>query len=120
MNNYDDIINLKRPISRHPKMSIEERSSLFSSFDPLDGYDESIKLSNIFKEEKATLTDDEKQIINNKLKNSNNIDSITYYDEKLYKYMKEYSKIKKIDVINRVVILDNNKKININDIKKID
>lgn len=120
MNNYDDIINLSRPISKHPKMSIEERSSLFSSFDPLDGYDESIQLSNIIKEEKVILTDEEKEIINEKLNNKESISSIIYYDNSKYKYVKVNYKIKKIDILNKMVILENNNKIYIDDIKKVD
>ena len=32
MGNYDDIINLSRPKSNHPKMSLYQRSAQFASF----------------------------------------------------------------------------------------
>ena len=120
MNDYEDIINLERPKSKHPKMPIEERSALFSSFDPLDGYDESIKKSNIIKDEKRILSEEEKQIINDKLLNKDKINSIVYYDNKIFKYVRTFSKLKKIDIINKQILLDNHIKINIDDIKKID
>ena len=120
MNEYEDIINLERPKSKHLKMSIEERAALFSSFDPLDGYDESIKKSNVIKEDKVILSEEEKQIINNKLINKDKINSIIYYDNKSFKYLKTFSKLKKIDIIKKEVVLENYLKIKIDDIKRID
>ena len=43
MNNYDDIINLNRPISKHSHQSIESRASQFAPFAALVGYDSAIK-----------------------------------------------------------------------------
>ena len=43
MGKYDDIINLKRPVSKHPKMSLYQRSAQFAPFSALTGYDEIIK-----------------------------------------------------------------------------
>ena len=41
--NYEDIINLKRPISeKHLKMSIKDRAAQFAPFAALKGYDDSI------------------------------------------------------------------------------
>lgn len=117
MNNYDDIINLDRPISKHPKMSIEERAAIFSSFDPLEGYNEKIDESNILKEEKIELSEEEKEVINNKIKNNNILYNIIYYDK--YKYKSIVGKIKKIDIINKQIILDNKLKILIDNIKEI-
>ena len=50
MGNYDDIINLKRPISKHPKMSLYQRSAQFAPFAALTGYEGQVK-------ETARLTD---------------------------------------------------------------
>lgn len=50
MDNYKDIINLSRPVSKKPKMSLEQRSAQFASFSALTGYEElvneTIKLTN--------------------------------------------------------------------------
>ena len=44
MGNYDDIINLKRPISKHPKMSLYQRSAQFAPFAALVGFEERVKI----------------------------------------------------------------------------
>ena len=36
---YQDILTLSRPISKHPKMSIENRAKLFTPFSALRGFD---------------------------------------------------------------------------------
>ena len=40
MKNYDDIINLNRPISNHVKMPLYKRAAQFSPFAALTGYDD--------------------------------------------------------------------------------
>lgn len=41
--NYDDIINLSRPLSRkHPKMSLHDRAAQFAPFAALTGYEDAI------------------------------------------------------------------------------
>ena len=37
INKYEDIINLSRPISKHPKMSLYQRSAQFAPFSALTG-----------------------------------------------------------------------------------
>ena len=36
---YQDILHLSRPISKHPKMSVENRAKLFTPFSALRGFD---------------------------------------------------------------------------------
>ena len=36
---YQDILTLSRPISKHPKMSTENRAKLFTPFSALRGFD---------------------------------------------------------------------------------
>ena len=40
---YEQIINLERPKSRHPKMSLEARAGQFSAFNALTGHEEAIE-----------------------------------------------------------------------------
>lgn len=40
--NYDDIIKLKRPVSKYPKMPIEKRAAQFAPFAALTSYHEII------------------------------------------------------------------------------
>lgn len=43
MGKYDDIINLSRPESKHPKMSLHQRSAQFAPFAALNGYEGQIQ-----------------------------------------------------------------------------
>ena len=43
MGKYDDIINLKRPVSKHPKMSLYQRSAQFAPYSALTGYEGQVK-----------------------------------------------------------------------------
>ena len=85
MSKYDDIINLERPISKHPKLSIDSRAAQFAPFAALTGYDEQVKETARLTKEKVILDDDALEKINNKLdyisKNINeNIEvNITYF-----------------------------------------
>ena len=76
MGNYDDIINLKRPISKHPKMSLYQRSAQFAPFAALTGYEDSLKEVARLTDRKIELSEEEKwkiglkidYLINNKVK----------------------------------------------------
>ena len=48
--NYNDIIHLSRPKSKHPRMSLHQRSAQFAPFAALTGYEGQVK-------ETARLTD---------------------------------------------------------------
>lgn len=96
MSNYDDIINLKRPVSKYPKLSDEKRAALFMPFSALTGYDDKIK--EIHKEtyKKVDIDDDLKNILNKKIyyiskhiKENNEI-SFVYFekDKQQYKTIK--------------------------------
>ena len=85
MENYDDIINLKRPVSKHPKMSLYQRSAQFAPFAALTGYEGQVKetarqtYKKIELDEEIKLKLDLKiQIIQEMLHNNPEIE-ITYY-----------------------------------------
>ncbi len=44
---YEEIINLSRPQSRHSKMSLEARAGQFSAFNALSGHEEAIEQTDI-------------------------------------------------------------------------
>ena len=67
MNNYDDIINLDRPVSKRPSSSMESRASQFAPFAALVGYDSEIKETARLTDKKAVLDESQKEIISNKL-----------------------------------------------------
>lgn len=127
MSKYDDIINLKRPESRHMPMSIANRSAQFAPFSALTGYDEAIRETSRVTSEKHELSDGKIEIINDKLNyiKRNNIKrvKITYFVKDKFKsggeYITEELEIKKIDIYNeKLVCLKLN--ISFDDILEID
>ena len=129
MENYDDIINLHRPISKHPQMSLYQRSAQFAPFAALTGYEGQIK-------EKARITDrrielDEEmklildlkiQVIKEMLSDNPEVE-ITYFIPDTRKDGGKYetiiNNVKKIDSYNEHIIMQNNLKIEIKEIINI-
>ena len=67
-NKYEDIINLKKPISKiHKQMSVENRAMQFMPFSALTGYEEQIKEEERITEEKVDVNEEKKLEINQKL-----------------------------------------------------
>ena len=85
MSKYDDIINLSRPRSKHPKLSIDSRAAQFAPFAALTGYDEQVKETARLTSNKSILDDDVIDKINNKLDyinkniNDNILVNVTYF-----------------------------------------
>ena len=81
MNKYEDIVNLSRPVSSHPKMSIENRAKIFIPFAALTGYNESILEEGRLVDTKKVLDKDKIEEINSILSNINKdtIYKITYF-----------------------------------------
>ena len=51
MKENEEYLLRKRPESRRPKMSIEDRAKQFGAFDPLTGFGEAIRLKELEMEE---------------------------------------------------------------------
>lgn len=130
MNNYDDIINLDySKIKKKNGMPISSRAAIFSPFAALTGYDDAIEETVRITENEIYIDEDYKEIINSKLINiEKNIKSnpeieITYFikDNKKAggKYIDKLIKVKRIDLINNIIISTNNERININNIVDI-
>ena len=129
MNNYDDIINLDHYNSlKRPRMSILSRASIFSPFSALNGYNEAIyEASRVTKCEKE-LEDNKKDLINYKLNEIKDLLNpkilVTYFIKDKTKsggeYITKVITLKKIDILNNILILSDKTKININDIIDIE
>ena len=129
MNNYDDIINLNRPISKHKHMTIEERSAQFAPFAALVGYDNAVKETARLTENKIEMNDEQQDMLNFKLRylydnlNNKNEVTITHFvkDNKKVggKYINTIGIIKQIDPIQENIKLNNNVIIYMNDIINI-
>ena len=128
--NYDDIINLPHYKSiKHPRMTIEARSAQFAPFSALVGYEDAVKETERLTDKKIEIDDGLKQILNNKLQYIlDNIDklpeiTITYFIPDNIKtggkYIDKTGIIKKINMINKYIILQDKTKIFINEIINI-
>lgn len=127
IHNYDDIINMPRHISsKHPQMKIIDRAAQFAPFAALTGHKESINEASRITDSKKELDENQKEILNNKLNYILlNLDKlleikITYFQADLKKSVGKYvtvlASIKKIDEYNKVLVLNNGKKIKIDDL----
>lgn len=64
---YDDIINLSRPVSGHPRMELKDRAKIFSPFAALKGYEEAVQDKRKLRVNRVELSDEEKEELNRKL-----------------------------------------------------
>lgn len=121
-NNYDDIIDLPRHVSKvHPQMSISDRAAQFAPFSALTGYKDAIIEVDRYTQEFIELDDSEKEVIGQKLyilnehKKENIQIEITYFDPDKKKkggiYKKVQSVFKCYDVLKDMIVLENNVKI---------
>lgn len=129
---YDDIINLPHHVSPvHPPMTRADRAAQFSPFAALTGYEAVIREEGRVTDEMTELDEDAKAILNEKLKLLQNhiLDgsllevSITFFqpDEKKTggAYITADGLVKKIDLYDRVVIMEDGQRIPIDAIEEI-
>lgn len=117
MSKYDDIINLNRPVSKHPKLSISSRAAQFAPFAALTGYDEQVKETARFTSKKVILDEDALEKINNKLDfinkniNDNILVNVTYFIPDKKKSGGRYAEVKgivtKIKLVEEYITIDN-------------
>ena len=122
MSKYDDIINLNRPTSNHPKRPISARAAQFASFKSLQGYEDDIKEQGRYVDKKIEVTEDKKESLDNiisKIDLTSKV-RIKYFKKDLYKdggkYLYKVGLIKKIDEINKKIVFEDKEEINLNDI----
>lgn len=115
MDNYSDIINLSRPVSKRPRMSLEQRSAQFAPFAALTGYEGQVKETARLTNKKIEINEELKEILNQKIqliqkkiKEQPQIE-ITYFipDSKKEggKYETVTNSVKKIDTYKGEIIL---------------
>lgn len=128
-NMYDDIIDIKYPFDLgHVRMSNYERCAQFMPFSALTGYGDAVKETARITNDKIILDEELKEVLDNKLcliKNMFSLKpvvSITYFvPDKIKsggKYESVLGVVKKIDLYNNIVII-NDKKIFIENIINI-
>ncbi len=117
MDNYSDIINLSRPVSKRPRMSLEQRSAQFAPFAALTGYEGQVKETARLTDKRIELNEELKeildlkiQLIQEKIKEQPDV-TITYFipDDKKQggKYKTVTNSVKKIDTYkNEIILID--------------
>jgi len=129
--NYDDIINLPHHVSpTRPRMSMIDRAAQFSPFSALTGHDSAVKETARLTDQRIELSEDMKSEINDRLlfiaerKKEKTEIEITYFkpDEKKEggAYITAFGSVKKINEYERVIIMNDGPKIQIDDIISID
>ena len=114
---YRDMIHLSRPISRHPKMSVENRAKLFTPFSALRGFDIEIltKEQDRLLVSQVTLDADQQELIRHRLNalRSGQWVTVTYFrSEKelegilLGEYVIQTGKVRRVDDFYQVLALD--------------
>lgn len=128
---YDDMFDLPHPTSpKHPRMSIIDRAAQFSPFAALTGHEAAIRETARLTDRRVELDEDEKVALNSKLQIiAEHLPErpevcITYFQADDRKAGGSYEPVigvvKKIDDLQRIVALENGKRISIEDIFEID
>ena len=128
MGAYDDIIHLPHPTSpRHPRMPMIDRAAQFSPFQALTGYREAIQETARVTGEKAELTEEEKAVLDEKLRlltDTGNEAAFTFFQPDGKKSGGAYSTvlgaIKKLDPLEGRLVLSDGTTILIDDILEIE
>ena len=128
MGAYDDIINLPHPTSaKHPRMPMADRAAQFSPFQALSGFGSAIRETARVTGERVELTEDEKAILDEKLRlllETGGEAIFTYFLPDGKKeggaYVAAIGTVKKIDPLEGCVILTDRTAIPIEDILEIE
>ena len=124
MGAYDDIINIPHPTStKHPRMPMIDRAAQFTPFQALTGYGAAIQETARLTGEKAELTEEAKAVLDEKLRllmDTGGEAIFTYFlhDEKKSggAYVMAAGSLKKLDPLQRRIILTDGTSIPIEDI----
>lgn len=109
MDKYDHIINLPHHVSsKRPQMSMMDRAAQFSPFAALTGYDAAIQETGRLTDEKIELGEEEKAVLDRK----------QHY--LCGTYVTAIGNLKRIDEIERVLILTDGCKIPLDDVVDIE
>ena len=145
---YSEVLRRGKPVHekfdsfsvKHPSMPLEKRAKIFSPFDALKGFDEAISSKNVIYEDRKTLSEEDMQILDQKLcllqqftmngksARVNRIPvEITYFrlledldmQEAKGSYLTDGGILLKVDDFSRMLILNDDKRIPIDDIISI-
>ncbi len=128
MGKYDDMINLPRPEPVRARMGGLERAAQFAPFAALTGYDEAVGETARLVDEKIELSEDERAYLDEQTKKIREIPereiAVTYFIADKRKsggaYLTARGFVKKIDEIERLLVLTSGEKIPLDDVFDID
>ena len=128
---YDDILHLPHPTSaRHPRMPISERTAMFSPFAALTGHGDAIRETARLTDEKIELDEDTKAELDRRqvvllehISEQPEI-TVTWFQPDERKdggaYLTATGRLKKLDAIQRVLVLTDGTKIPLDDVAEIE
>lgn len=128
MGKYDDMINMPRPEPVRARMDELSRAAQFAPFAALTGYDEAVGETARLVDEKIELSEDERAYLDEQTKKIREIPereiAVTYFIADKRKsggaYLTARGFVKKIDEIERVLVLTSGEEIPLDDIFDID
>ena len=128
MGKYDEMINLPRPEPVRARMDELSRAAQFAPFAALTGYDEAVMETARLVDEKIELSEDERAYLDEQTKKIREIPereiAVTYFICDKHKsggaYLTVRGFVKKIDEIERLLVLMSGEEIPLDDIYDID
>ncbi len=127
---YDDIINLPHHVSAvHPRMSDSNRAAQFAPFAALTGYEDAISETGRLTDQRIELDEDRRILLDERLQMIMQKDDckevkVTYFVKDERKDGGEYvtvtGSVKRIDMVNRAMILADGKVIPVDDVIEIE
>ena len=145
---YSEVLRRGKPVHekfdsfsiRHPSMPLEKRAKIFSPFDALKGFSEAISAKDVIYEYRKTLSDEDMRVLDQKLcllrqltinSKASRVSSIpvevTYFhcledpgmQEEKGSYLTDSGILRKVDDFSRILILNDDTRIPIDDIVSI-
>ena len=125
---YDDIIGLPHHVSdRHPRMAMIDRAVQFSPFAALTGYDAAVKETARLTESRIELTEEEKAILDAKLREAAETKAtvrIVYFVPDYKKaggaYVCTKGQVKRLDTIYGSILLRDGTEIPVDDVVAVE
>lgn len=128
---YDDLIDLPHPVSRrHPRMTMSDRAAQFSPFAALNGFEDAIRENGRYTGRKEELDENMLELLDQKWEEleregrGHSQISIVYFVPDGRKaggfYKTVTGNVKKVDRLEKTLILEDGRKIPLEDILEID
>ena len=128
MSEYDDIIDLPRPKSRHEPMPMSDRAAQFSPFATLTGYGDAIDETARLTDHRIELSEEERTELDYKQQYLSTLDSptvtVTYFvpDERKSggAYVTHTGALKRIDEVERAMVFADGTRVDMDEVVGIE